>query len=107
MENISQIISNKSPSVFRYIFEICWDVFLSFLSNFEIGKLDLILSDKSLRKLYFPLVDEFYLTNKIYDYKELDWLLNKNVSLTKCHLEFWVKGETLLFYMTLHKHYLK
>ena len=92
MESTNQITSNTKPSIFRYIFQSCWDIFLPFLSNLEIGKLDLIITDVTSRKLYFTLVNEFYLINKIYDYKELDWILIKNISLTKCHLGFSFKG---------------
>ena len=91
MEITPHITPNKS-SILRYIFQSCWDVFLPYLSNLEIGKLDLIITDVSLRKLYLGLVEEFYLNNKIFDYTELDWLLTRNVSLTKCHLEFSFKG---------------
>ena len=94
MESLKFSTLNESPSILSFIFESVWAVFLPFLSNLETGKLDLVLTNKSLRKLYFHLVDEFYLTNKIYDYKELDWILNKNFSLTKCHLEFKFKGKT-------------
>lgn len=82
MEDTSEIIIVEKASILRYIFECCWQVFLPFPSNLETGKLDLILTDKSLRKLYLNLVNDFYLTNKIYDFKELDWLLNKHISLT-------------------------
>ena len=91
MENTNQISFTKP--ILSFIFQSCWDIFLPFLSNLEIGKLDLILTDLTLRKLYFSLVNEFYLTNKIYDYKELDWVLNKNISLSKCHCEFSFKGK--------------
>ena len=93
MASTSQIASNTKPSILRYIFQSCWDVFLPYLSNLEIGKLDLIITDISLRKFYDCLVDEFYFTNKIYDYKELDWILNKHISLTKCNLEFEFRGD--------------
>ena len=102
MENTNQISFSK-PSILRYIFQSCWDVFLPYLSNLEIGKLDLIITDVTLRKLYFTLVNEFYLGNKIYDYKELDWILIKNISLTKCHLEFSFKG--VLYYTYIHTIY--
>ena len=92
MEISSLSTSNKPPSILRFIFESYWEIFLPFLSNLEIGKLDLILTDVSLRKLYFSLVNSFYMKNTIYDYKELDWILNKNISLTKCHLDFKFKG---------------
>ena len=98
MESAGQITSNKSPSILKYLFESCWDVFLPNLSNLEISKLDLIITDIPLRKLYFSLVDQFYLTNKIYDYKEFDWILSKNISLTKCYLEFGFKGKALYVY---------
>ena len=88
MESTYHTLPNAKESILRFIFQSCWDVFLPYLSNVEIGKLDLIITDVSLRKLYFSFVKEFYLTNKIYDYKELDWILTKNISLTKCHLAF-------------------
>ena len=102
MESISLISPNNKSSIFRFIFQSCWDIFLPYLSNLEIGKFDLIITDVTSRKLYFTLVNEFYLSNKIYDYKELDWILIKNISLTKCHLEFSFKGTThkyILFIM--------
>ena len=89
---------NYKQSIFRFIFESVWDVFIPFLSNLEIGKFDLILTDVSLRKLYFCLVNEFYVKNKVYNYKELDWILTKNIALTKCHLDFKLKGMTLFAY---------
>ena len=95
MESISLITPNNKPCIFRFIFESVWDVFLPYLSNLEIGEVDLVLTDVSLRKLFVSLVNQFYLTNKVYDFKELDWILYYNISLTKCHLEF--KGNVLLF----------
>ena len=92
MENTNHLTSSSKISILRYIFQSCWDIFLPFLSNLEIGKLDLIITDVTSRKLYFTLVNEFYLINKVYDYKELDWILIKNISLTKCHLDFSFKG---------------
>ena len=92
MENTAQVPSNSKPSIIRFIFESVWDIFLPFLSNLEIGKFDVILTDISLRKLYFSLVNSFYMINKVYDYKELDWILTKNIALTKCHLAFEIKG---------------
>ena len=97
MENSSLVTIYDSSSVLKFIFESCRQVLLPYLSNLEIGKLDLISTDVSLRKLYFSLVNEFYLNNKIYDYKELDWILTKNISLTKCHLEFKLKGSQHLY----------
>ena len=93
MENTSLVTIYDNSSILMFILGSCWHVFLPYLSNLEIGKLDLILTDVSLRKLYFNLVNEFYLNNRIYEYEELDWILNKHISLTKCHLEFWTKGK--------------
>ena len=95
MEITSLHTPNNKLSIIRFIFESVWNVFLPYLSNLEIGKLDLILTDVSLRKLYISLVNEFYLKNKVYNYKELDWILTKNIALTKCHLDFKLKGMTL------------
>ena len=105
MESTSQIIIDSDFSILRYIFQSCWHVFLPYLSNLEIGKFDLILTDVSLRRLYFSLVDEFYLSNKIYDFKELDWILNNNISLTKCHLEFSTRGSFFFSMIFLHAIY--
>ena len=99
MESTNHTLPNAKSTLLRFIFESVWDVFLPLLSNLEIGKLDLVLTDVPLRKLYFSLLNEFYLTNKIYDYKELDWILNNNISLNKCHLEFRFKGDMVLFYV--------
>ena len=101
MESTSQITSNSKTSILRFIFESVWDIFLPYLSNLEIGKLDLIITDVSLRKLYFSLVNDFYLANNIYDYNDLDWILTKHISLTKCHLEFNFKGKLLLYVFVL------
>ena len=95
MENTSLITLDDKPSILMFIFENCVNFFLPYLTNLEIGKLDLILTDVSLRKLYFSLANDFYTNNKIYDYKELDWILNKHITLTKCHLEFEFKGYAL------------
>ena len=99
MEITSLHTPNNKPSIIRFIFESVWNVFLPYLSNLEIGKLDLILTDVSLRKLYFSLVNEFYLKNKVYNFKEIDWILKKNIALTKCHLDFKLKGMTLFAYL--------
>ena len=92
MEISHQVAPSKLQSILSFIFQSCWNIFLPFLSNLEVGKLDLIITDISLRKLYFSLVHEFYLNNKICDYNELDWILTKNILLTKCHLAFEIKG---------------
>ena len=102
MENTNIITSNIKPSILSFIFQSCWDVLLPYLSNLEIGKLDLVLTDISLRNIYFSLINEFYSTNNIYDFKELDWIISKHVSLTKCQLEFPLKGTTLIFIHILY-----
>ena len=66
----------------------CWVDFFSYLSNQEIVKLDLALTDISLRKVFFNELSAFYLANKIYSLKELAWILARNIKLTKCHLDF-------------------
>ena len=95
MENTSLNIIYDKPSILMFILETCVNFFLPYLTNLEIGKLDLILTDVSLRKLYFSMANDFYTNNKIYDYKELDWILTKHITLTKCHLEFDFKGKAL------------
>lgn len=81
------------PSALGFMLETCSDMFFSYLSNKEIGKLDNVLTDVSLRNIYLSKVKDFYVVNKIYTRMELEWILARHISLTKCHLEFEIKGK--------------
>ena len=76
------------PSALDFLLRNCWELFFPYLSNQEIGKIDLVLTDIKLRRIYLNKVSDFYLTNKIYSFKELQWIFARNMSLTKCHLDF-------------------
>lgn len=90
--------SNTSKqSALNIMLETCWEGFFPYLSNREIGKLDSALINFSLRKVFLSKVKDFYLVNKIYTRKELLWILSRNISLTKCHLEFEIKGKNPRF----------
>ena len=38
--------------------------------------------------LYLDQVNDFYLVNKIYSEEEFEWILLRNIALTKCYLGF-------------------
>lgn len=84
--------TSTKPSALDFAVRNCWELFYPYLSNQDIGKLDNVLTDKSLRNIYLSKVKDFYLVNKIFSRKELEWILARHISLTKCHLEFTIKG---------------
>ena len=71
--------SHKSdPSALSFMLQT-WKLFYPYLSNRDIGKLDSALTEISLRKMFLTKVSDFYLVNKIYSKKELDWILTRNI----------------------------
>ena len=97
--------SHKSdPSALSFMLQT-WKLFYPYLSNRDIGKLDSALTEISLRKMFLTKVSDFYLVNKIYSKKELDWILTRNILWTKCHLAFDCQGMILtLTLITLWLH---
>ena len=84
----SNIVNTAKPSALDFILRNCWELLVPYLSNQDIGRLDLSIIHIKLRKTFFIKVSEFYLVNKIYSLKELEWILRRNITLTKCHLDF-------------------
>ena len=82
------MVDIAKPSALNFLLRNCWELFVPYLSNQEIGKIDSSIIDIKLRKLFFIKVSDFYLVNKIYSLKELKWILKRNITLTKCHLDF-------------------
>ena len=80
-------------SALDFLLRNCWELFYPYLSNIEMGKLDSALTNFSLRKVYLSKAKDFYVVNKIYAKGELEWILARHISLTKCHLEFEIKGK--------------
>ena len=87
MELTDTLITPK-PTALSFMLQTCWNLFFPYLSNLEIGRLDSALTDRSLRILYLDQVNDFYLVNKIYSEEEFEWILLRNIALTKCHLGF-------------------
>ena len=86
------LLSQKSICLNRQVLflllETCWDLFYPYLSKENIGKIDIALTEKSLRGLYFNQVSKFYLINRISSVEELEWIMKRGISLTKCNLYF-------------------
>ena len=82
----------KNRQVLFLLLEACWDLFYPYLLNDDIGKIDLALTEKGLRGLYFNQVGKFYLFNNISSVDELEWLMKRGISLTKCGLEIDSEG---------------
>ena len=78
----------KCQQVFTLLLESFWDIFYPYLSNDDIGKIDSALTDKSLREIYIKQVSKFYLTNSIRSSSELEWIVDRKISLTICRFDF-------------------
>ena len=63
---------NKGRQVFDSLFGPWWEHLYPYLSNNEIGKLELILAEKSLQNLYLNIINSFYLANTINSPCELE-----------------------------------
>ena len=94
----------KSYKVLKLVLQSCGDLFFTYLTNREIGKLDSAISDINLRKFYLKEAELFYLSNQIQSMYELKWVMMRGIILTKCHLDFAFKGNTMLqlLYSRLH-----
>ena len=82
------MVDIAKPSSLDFLLRNCWEIFFPYLSNLEIGLIDSVLTDIPLRKVYLKKVSDFYVVNKIYSFKELKWILNRNLPLVKCHMHF-------------------
>ena len=82
----------SSHKVLKLFLQSCSDLFFSYLTNRELGVLDRVITDISLRKIYFTRVGLFYESNKIQSFDELKWILKRSVKLIKCHLNFFFDG---------------
>ena len=63
--------------------------------NKDICKLDIALSELKLRKTFNKKVGIFYDNNSIYHKSELARIVKRNISLTKCKLDFKLSGKLL------------
>ena len=81
-------LSQPEGVSFKYI-----DFFLYF-TNAELGKLDIAISEVSLRKIFIKRVGLYYNHNPIISRSEFDWILSRNISLTKCKFDFIFPGIT-------------
>ena len=82
-----------SYRVIKLLLLSCSDLFFPFLTNRELALLDRIITDISLRKLFFQQADQFYLKNKFKSLDELNWVMKRGFVITKCHLDFDFEGK--------------
>ena len=78
--------------VLKLFLQSCSDLFFSYLTNRELGVLDRIITDVNLRKIYFQHAAIFYQANKILSLAELEWIMKRDILLTKCHLDFYFEN---------------
>ena len=106
MNNLSEIpyqSESKGHQVFSLLLESCWDLFYPYLSNYDIGKIDSALTEKSFRELYLKQVNKFYVSNSICSVGELEWIMKRGIDLTICRLEFGYEeklGIVIIIYMS-------
>lgn len=77
------------------------DDFFSYLINEDICKLDIALSELKLRRAFHKKVGIFYDTNSIFCRSELARIIHRNVSLTKCNLDFTLSGRATIYLFML------
>ena len=77
-----------SQSALLWLLESFLEPLFPYLSINDICKLDIAVTEKSLREVYFSRLDKFYTTHSIYSAHELEWILKRGVKLTVCRLEF-------------------
>lgn len=74
------------------------DDFFSHFVNEDICKLDISLSELKLRKAFNKKIGIFYDNSRIFHKSELERIVQRNISLTKCKLDFKLSGESLIRY---------
>ena len=78
------------------------DFFLHFV-NEDICKLDISLSELKLRTSFNKKIGVFYDNNSIFHRSELARIVKRNISLTKCKLDFKLSGKSLIRF-EIYKH---
>ena len=78
------------------------DFFLHFV-NEDICKLDISLSELKLRTAFNKKIGIFYDNNSILHRSELQRLVKRNISLTRCKLDFKLSGKSLIRF-EIYKH---
>lgn len=82
----------SSYKVIKLLLQSCCDLFFPYLTNRELGLLDRIITDIILRKIFFQQAGQFYLNNKIKSLDELNWVMKRELRITRCHLDFDFEG---------------
>ena len=88
---------SNSYKVLKLLLQSCNHLFFSYLTNRELGLLDTLISDVNLRQIYWKQAERFYLCNKIQSLEELNWILKRNIHITKCYLDFEFEGKRYTF----------
>ena len=82
----------SSYKVIKLLLQSCSDLFFPYLTNRELGLLDRIITDIILRKIFFQQAGQFYLNNKIKSLDELNWVMKRELRITRCHIDFDFEG---------------
>ena len=69
-------------------FSFITEQFLLLLSNKDIGKLDISLSDEDMRRAFYSRLGSYYSFNDIKYKGELEFLAKRNIALTRCVIDF-------------------
>lgn len=84
---------SNSYKVLTFLLQSCSDLLFAYLTNRELGVLDRVTTDVNLRKTYLLQAGHFYIKNKVKSLDELEWILVRNIFITKCHLDFDFDGK--------------
>ena len=83
-------ITKERESLLGFIFQsdssLCHEFFLPYLRNQDLSTIDTSLTDKVLRNSYFKQIGHFYNANEVGSISELNWILNRNISITRFRL---------------------
>ena len=74
------------------------DEFFSHFMNEDIAKLDIAICELDLRKAFNKKVGIFYNSNSILCRSELARIVDREISLIKCKLDFRLSGKPLVCY---------
>ena len=93
-------ITKDRESLLGFIFQsnssLCHEFFLPYLRNQDLSKLDTSLTDKVIRNLYFTQIGHFYNTNEVGSISELNWIVNRNISITRFRLSTLETGKWII-----------
>ena len=76
----------KSNIVLTLLLQSFKDIFFPYLTNRDLGKLDMAINDVNLRHIFTNEIRLFYSSNNIESLDELMWIVKRKVPLSNVHL---------------------